>query len=190
MSKRNRTLAVVGLVLSLFIGALAVGQETAGLGSGLAKVLVANFPETWQVEGEVAVRGPVSHAAFLAQRDIQVPPVSRADTTRLVAGGTVTTDGFSAVVLSLTGQIKGEVLRPGTVGVLLLPDDETVEHALDEQGQVLFPMEAIASSVSGRLPYFASEQPRFQVAFPRYRAYFYNTTDKSATVSFFAYLTN
>ncbi len=47
-----------------------------------------------------------------------------------------------------------------------------------------------APSVSGASLYFASEPQRFTVGFPRYRVLVYNTTDKTASVSLHAYLTN
>ena len=189
MTKRPAVF-VAGLGVAVAVVVVAFGQEAVEWGRDALKVVVLNFPATWRVEGEVAVKSPISHATMVALRDVQVSPVARKDTTRLVVAGTVTADGFSSAVLSLTGQIKGEVAKPGTIGALLVPDEEPVIRALDEQGQLLLTMEVVADSVSGRMPYFASDQPRFPVAFERYRVYLYNTTDKTAEVSLFAYLTN
>jgi redox-sensitive bicupin YhaK (pirin superfamily) len=186
--RKVTAVVVVGAIVAA--GVVAFGQEAVEWGRDALKVVVLNFPETWRVEGEVAVKSPISHATMVALRDVQVAPVARKDTTRLVAAGTITAEGFSSAVLSLTGQIKGEVAKPGQVGALLVPDEEPVIRALDEQGQLLLTLEVVADSVSGRMPYFASDQPRFQVAFERYRVYLYNTTDKTAEVSLFAYLTN
>jgi hypothetical protein len=187
MRKGAVVLAIGALVAAALV---AFGQEAVEWGRDALKVVVLNFPSTWRVEGEVAVKSPISHATMVALRDVQVAPVARKDTTRFVAAGTVTSEGFSSAVLSLTGQIKGEVAKPGQVGALLVPDEEPVIRALDEQGQLLLTMEVVADSVSGRMPYFASDQPRFQIAFGRYRVYLYNTTDKTAEVTLFAYLTN
>jgi hypothetical protein len=181
---------VASLGVAVAMAVVAFGQEAVEWGRDALKVVVLNFPSKWLVEGQVEVKSPISHASMIALRDVQVSPVARKDTTRFVAAGTVTADGFSSVVLSLTGQIKGEVAKPGTIGALLVPDEEPVLRALDEQGQLLLTLEVVADSVSGRMPYFASDQPRFQVAFERYRVYLYNTTDKTAEVSLFAYLTN
>jgi redox-sensitive bicupin YhaK (pirin superfamily) len=188
--RRAAVALVASLGVAVAVAVVAFGQEAVEWGRDALKVVVLNFPTTWRVEGEVGVKSPISPATMIALRDVQVSPVARKDTTRLVAAGTVTAQGFSSAVLSLTGQIKGEVAKPGTIGALLVPDEEPVIRALDEQGQLLLTMEVVSESVSGRMPYFASDQPRFQVAFERYRVYLYNTTDKTAEVSLFAYLTN
>ena len=43
---------------------------------------------------------------------------------------------------------------------------------------------------SAASPYFASTANRVLIGFPRYRTYFYNTSDKTVTVNLYAYLTN
>jgi hypothetical protein len=63
-------------------------------------------------------------------------------------------------------------------------------HAFEEKGVMQFATEINAPGVSGAAPYFASQSTRAQVAFPRYRSYFYNTSDKTVTVNLYAYLTN
>jgi len=55
---------------------------------------------------------------------------------------------------------------------------------------MLFSQEVSAAGVSGAQPYFASNQPRAQIGFSRYRTYFYNSTDKAVTVNLFVYLSN
>jgi hypothetical protein len=188
--RKPAALLVAGLGVAVAVAVVAFGQEAVEWGRDALKVVVLNFPATWRVEGEVDVKSPISHATMVALRDVQVSPVARKDTTRLVVAGTITAGGFSSAVLSLTGQIKGEVAKPGTIGALLVPDEEPVLRALDEQGQLFLTLEVAAESVSGRMPYFASDQPRVPVAFERYRVYLYNTTDKTAEVSLYVYLTN
>jgi hypothetical protein len=153
-------------------------------------VRVINFPETQRVAGAVAIQGTIHQAALTAIREIEVwPLVNPGDTRRLVPAGTITTDGFGAVVLSLTGQSKGTLTRAGEVGVILVPDEEPITQALEERSQILFALEVKAAATPGPL-YFSSGQPRFTVAFPRYRVFVYNTTDKTAAVDLYAYLTN
>jgi hypothetical protein len=123
-------------------------------------------------------------------REVTVPPVSPKDTARLVQGGVLPADGFTAMVLGLQGQIKGEVYRPGAVGVFLLPDEEPIVKVFEEKGLMQFATELTAQGVSAASPYFASPANRVQVGFPRYRTYFYNTSDKTVTVNLYAYLTN
>ena len=162
----------------------------AALSQDVQSVFITNFPKVWDVRGTISVEGPVKQAKLAALRDIVVPPVNPKDTVRLVLGGIVESDGFTHMVLSLQGQIKGEIYRPGTVGVYLLPDEEAVVHAFEERGLMQFTAEVAAPGVSVAAPYFASNQNRAPVAFPRYRAYFYNSSDKTVTVNLYAYLTN
>jgi hypothetical protein len=157
---------------------------------GVEQVLVTNFPDLQKVEGEVTVRGPIRQSAQSVIRDVIVPPVGPKDTQRLIVAGTIAADGFSRVVLSLAGQIKGEVVRPGTVGAILLPEEESVLRAFEEKGDTMFPLEVKANCVPGGSPYFSSNQPRFDVGFPRYRVLLYNTTAKTVSVNLYAYLTS
>lgn len=174
--------AVFGMLVLAPVGT-AVTQE-------LQHVFVTNFPSVFKVDGQVNLKGPIKTATLASIQDIIVSPVSPKDTLRLIQGGTITTDGFGAVVLSLTGQTKGEIARAGTVGAILIPDEEAVTRAFDERGLMQFPLEVSAPGVSSASPYFASNQPRYMVGFARYRVLLYNTTDKTVTVSLFAYLSS
>jgi len=81
-------------------------------------------------------------------------------------------------------------VRSGAVGAILVPEEETITTAFDEDGQIQFPLQVSAVLTSLPLRSFASQQERFTVGFPKYRVHLYNTTEKTATVSLFAYLTN
>jgi len=186
MSRSVRNVALilgVGLFLISFPTVRAATSE-------VQRVIVANFPELQRVAGTVAVEGTVRHASFVSIKDVRVPPVDPQETGRLIDGGLVATDGFTAVVLSLSGQTQGKVLRSGMVGAILVPEEETITTAFEEDGQIQFPLEINATLASLPFRSFASQQARFTIAFPRYRVRLYNTTEKSATVSLFAYLTN
>lgn len=161
----------------------AIAQE-------VRSVLVTNFPKVFNVNGTVTIEGPVKHAKFSALRDVTVSPVNPKDSLRLIQGGIVEGDGFTNMVLGLQGQIKGEVFRPGTVGVFLLPDEESIVRAFEEKGLMQFATEVTVPGVSAASPYFASTALRVPIGFPRYRTYFYNTSDKTVTVNLYAYLTN
>jgi len=176
-------LAAASVAFILSPPGVAIAQD-------LQSVFVTNFPKVFEIQGTVNVDGPVKQAKLAALREVVVPPVNPKDTVRLIQGGLVESDGFTAMVLSLQGQIKGEVYRAGTVGVFLLPDEEAIVHAFEEKGLMQFATEVNAAGVSAAAPYFASNSSRAQVAFPRYRTYFYNTSDKTVTVNLFAYLTN
>ena len=173
--------AAVLLLMLIPVGTV-ISQE-------IMEVLVTNFPDPQRVEGTVAVEGPIRNATLVTLSDITVSPVKPTDTTRLISGGSLLTDGFPYLVLSLSGHVKGTVHRPGTVGVILIPDEEPIIRAFDEEGQMQFPLEVTAPAVSGHSPYFASNPSRFTLAFPKYRLFLYNTSDKTVSVTLYAYLT-
>ena len=79
---------------------------------------------------------------------------------------------------------------PGDVGAILLPDEDAVLRAFNEDGKFQFTQEIQASAVSGLSPWFASGQEKFTIGFPRYRIFFYNTTDRTVGVNLYVYLTN
>jgi hypothetical protein len=185
---KKPVLIAAGIVAAAAI--LILAPAGVALSQEVVSVLVTNFPKVFNVAGSVGIDGPVCHSKFVALRDVVVPPVSPKDSIRMVQGGTVTSDGFTAMVLGLQGQIKGDVYRAGTVGVFLLPDEEAIVHAFEERGIMSFATELNAAGVSAAAPYFSSNSNRTQVAFPRYRTYFYNTSDKTVTVNLYAYLTN
>jgi hypothetical protein len=153
-------------------------------------VFVVNFPEVQQVTGKVELGGPTPQSALVRFDEEIVAPVQREDTTALVRGGVLQTEGFVSIVLSLAGQIRADTYRPGQVGAILIPEVEPMTAAFHEAGQFLFPLEVQASAAASGNLYFGSEPKVQALAFPRYRVYFYNSTDRPATVTLFAYLTN
>ena len=181
--------ALVALLLAASL-ALVFSPPGTAIAQEVRSVIVTNFPKVFNINGTVTVEGPVRHARMAALRDVVVPPVNPKETVRLIQGGIVESDGFTAMVLGLQGQIKGEVFRPGTVGVFLLPDEESIVHAFEEKGLMQFATEVTAPGVSAASPYFASTASRVLIGFPRYRTYFYNTSDKTVTVNLYAYLTH
>jgi len=182
--------SVLIALVSAAVAALVLSPVGTALTQEVQTVFVSNFPKVFKVAGTVAIDGPVSHGRFAPLRDVTVPPVNPKETVRLIQGGILESDGFTSMVLGLQGQIKGEVYRPGTVGVFLLPDEESIVKVFEEKGLMQFVSEVNAPGVSAVSPYFTSTTSRIQVAFPRYRTYFYNTSDKTVTVNLFAYLTN
>jgi hypothetical protein len=185
----NKPILIIALLAAATL-AFVVSPPGTAIAQEARSVLVTNFPKIFNVNGTVAVEGPVRHARFDALRDVIVSPVNPKETVRLIQGGTVESDGFTDMVLGLQGQIKGQVFRPGTVGVFLLPDEESIVRAFEEKGVMQFATEVNAPGVSSGSPYFASTSIRVQVGFPRYRTYFYNPSDKTVTVNLYAYLTN
>ena len=170
--------------------AFVLSPQGSAIAQEARQVLVTNFPKVFPVNGTVVIEGPVKHAKFAALREVTVSPVNPKDTVRLIQGGIVESDGFTDMVLGLQGQIKGDVFRSGAVGVFLLPDEEAIVRAFEEKGVMQFATEVIAPGVATGSSYFASSSTRSPIGFPRYRTYFYNSTDKTVTVNLYAYLTN
>jgi hypothetical protein len=156
----------------------------------MEEVLVMNFPDPQRVEGTVSVEGTIRSGELVAFSDITVSPVKPEDTNRLINAGVLDADGFQHVVLSLVGQTRGEVLKTGSVGVILLPDQAPIRRAFFEDGDILVPMRLNAQTEAGPPSFFGSEPLRQTLAFPRYQVYLYNTTDKTVSVTFYAYLTS
>ena len=184
----RRWITVTLVVAAVLLFALGPWGEVAS--QAIRQVIVTNFPDLQHIDGEVEVRGPVRLSKLVVLENITVPPVQPTDNTRWIDGGVVITDGFPRVVLSLHGVVKGMVLRSGSVGAILVPNEQSIQEAFDEQGLVHFSLNVIANGVSSKTPYFASPQPVHTVAFSEYKVWLYNSTDKTVTVSLFAYLTD
>lgn len=173
--------------------ALALGIA-AGLpvpeAAEVTPVVVTNFPEVQRIDGAVSIQGPIA-AASLERIDGQlVSPVDRGAALRLDPLGEVTTDGSTAMVVSLVGEVQGAVDRRGTLGVVLVPDDAVVGRALRQDGAVLFPLEVTTEVPLGEPGWIHAASKRFVVAFPGYRVYLYNSSDKTVATTVYVYLTN
>ncbi len=186
----SRRIVVPSILFGLLIIVFVFTPTGDALSQQVRRVIVTNFPRVQLVTGEVEIRNPVRLAKLVTFEDIIVAPVPPTETTRLVEAGVLQTEGFPRVVLSLHGIVKGQVLSTGEVGVILVPEQPSIQEAFDEQGQVHFAMRTAARGVSSATPYFASDQAEFTVGFQAYKIYLYNTTDKTITANLFAYLTN
>jgi hypothetical protein len=186
--RKTTWLATIGLAaaaLALLL-LLPVGQA---ISSEIVQVVITNWPTTQAVKGEMVVTAPVPMATEVSILEIVVPPVPRGETTRLIHAGRVVTDGFPSIVLSLHGEVRGQVQKPGSVGVILLPEEKSIQDAFNDQGVIHFALETEAPGINSKTPYFASRQPRYTVAFTSYTVLLYNTTDKTVTANVYAYLT-
>lgn len=113
--------------------------------------------------------------------------IQRNDVTQLIDAGSIETDGFTEMVFSFGGEFKEGVPSSGTLGAILLPDEEIVDYLLRNEGHFAFPME-VKFDVTGLSSHvFLSHQQTAKIGFPRYRIYFYNETHSAATVSLFVY---
>lgn len=184
----SRVPRIALLVVSAAVVGWLLSPQGPAVAQELREVFVLNWPDVQRVTGEVTVEGPIQLASSTAIEDLIVGPVPRNRTTRLFDAGTLDVDGFGHVVLSLLGQTKGQVTQVGTVGVILVPDHETVLEAFFQRGEALFAL-TVEAPAGGASPYFASTPHRAEVAFPRYRVFLWNATDKSAEVDLYAYRT-
>jgi len=166
------------LLAAAFLPVAAPAQE---------KVVVVNLPEVQEVAGTVSVEAPLPQTKIVRVGGTVVVPVGLDDTTALVSGGTLDSDGFRSVVLSIAGQVQADRFSEGSVGALLIPEEETVLRAFEESGEVLFPLR-VEASANPQADYFSSAAAPLTLGFPRYRIYFFNTTDRSARVELYAYL--
>jgi hypothetical protein len=186
---KRGSIAVLLLLAGLAAGAWLTSAPPA-TSQEVSFVRVTNFPAVQKIDGKVEIDGPIRLAKLASLREITLPPVRSDQTTRWVDGGVVETGGFPNVVLSLNGEIKGELTKPGSIVAVLIPTEKSVIDAFDEKGVVQFALNVAAMGQTGAQPYFASEQPRYTVGFDAYRVYLYNETDKTVTANLFAYLTN
>jgi len=184
---RNRALAVAALGAVLLLSQAPAPSSSA---EDLDQVVVTNFPKVQQVAGSVRVAAPVPQSELVRRLDVIVPPVDRAATTQLVDAGIVEAAGFTHAVLSLRGEVQGNLTQPGTAGALLVPQEDPVIRALQEEGHFEFALEVQAAVTRDHRGTFASDQPRFALGFPRYRLLLYNTSDRSVEADVYVYLTN
>lgn len=150
-------------------------------------VTVSNLESPHPVKGDLRVSTPIPHSDMAQLTDVIVAPATRHDTGLWADAGTLTTDGFTTVVLSMHGQLKGTPSSPGTVHLVLVPEEESILRALGE-GELHLSLEAIAETGPRTSLYFSGARARLPIGFPSYRVFLYNTTDRSAAVNIFAYL--
>lgn len=184
----NRSFCMLMVLTVLFIPA-TLRTSRAEL-SQPQEVRVNNFPETQQIRGSVSIEGPLSHAKFFKREGILVPPSRRNELSELVHAGVIDTDGYTSVQINMQGEVRSDTFSTGKAGVLLVPDEGPVLRSLREAKRVQFPLEAFALLKSGESSFFESEPSVQRVAFPRYRIYLYNTSNKSTDMSVYLYLTN
>lgn len=187
--RQQLALASLGLA-AVFVVLLTVwSPETLSQGpETLAPVQVVNFPDIQRIEGSVSIRDFVPHTRFVqSSRDVVVSPVERTQTSDLIGGGVLETDGFTRLTFSLAGLVKGNVGTPGRLGALLVPDVEIARDAFLEEELYLFHVE-ISADLTRTSTFVASDPVTVPVAFPRYRVYLYNTSDRAVGARLFTYL--
>jgi hypothetical protein len=143
-----------------------------------------------QVKGAVSIDGTMSHSRYLKREGLTVPTSRRNEVSELTHAGIVETEGFTSISVNLQGEIKSGSFVPGTVGVVLIPDEEPVLRSLREAKRVQFPIETVAHAGSGDTTFSNAEQVQQRVVFPRYRIFLYNTINKAVEANVYLYLSN
>jgi hypothetical protein len=156
----------------------------------MQEVRVINFPKVQPISGTVEMNKPAPSTTLLRISEAVVAPADPADAINLVSAGTLEAHGFRSAVLSLAGQIKSNYPGSGAIGALLVPDTEFFKRAFEEDGEALLSIRIEAPVDSENGTYFATTQPQEHLAFPVYRVYFFNTTERPASVDLYAYLAN
>jgi hypothetical protein len=159
-------------------------------GAEVAAVAVTNFPEVQRIDGAVSIAGPLISGSLQRVDEVVVSPVNRRAATRMDSQGMVDTEGFTSMVVSLVGEVQGSVDRDGALGVVLVPDDRVINRALRQDSVVLSPLEVAVEIPLGTPGWINAESKSFQIAFPSYQVYLYNTSDKTVATTVYVYLTN
>jgi hypothetical protein len=185
----NRSRRITAIILCCLVIILALFSSRARSAEKL-NVHVDNLPETLQIKGAVSVEGPVSHTHFVKKEAIVVPPSRRAEPSEMAHAGSIESNGFTAVTLSFQGEVKGGSAGAGTVGVLLIPDEEPIVRAFREARRLQFAIECVSTLKSGDPSFFNADQVHQRLTFPRYKVFLYNTTNKTVEANLFMTLTN
>lgn len=174
------------LLLVAFIlwpGGEAVSQQ-------VREVWIANFPSPQEIQGNVSIKEPIPSSKLFRREGIVVPPVPRHQTTSLISGGVIDTESFTHITLSLQGDVRGAQPREGHAGAVLVPDETPILRAFNEDSRFQFALEAIAPIIAAEGAWIHSDSETLELAFPRYRIYFYNTSNRTVELNLYGYLKN
>lgn len=153
----------------------------------MGDVHVKNFPDLQQIRGSVAIEGATK---YIKKEGLVVPTSRRTEMSEMFYAGTIETDGYTSILISLQGEIRSDTFSSGTIGVLLIPDEKPILRALRDAKRIQFPVECSVHTKSGDSVFFESEQVQRRIAFSRYQMYLYNTANKSVEANVFVYLSN
>ena len=176
------------ITIAVLVGALSVvalSQSEIG-----QQVTVSNFPTTYEVHGTVSVIGTINHSQYIKREGIVVTTSHRNELAELIPAGTLDATGFTSVTLSLQGEVKSSATADGTVGLLLLPDEEPVLRALREARRVEFPVETSCQLTRGTSAFFDSASITQPIGFARYKIFLYNTAPHAVEANIYVLLKN
>jgi hypothetical protein len=185
----TKTITVNNL-LTVMAPLVLVLLSTFSLAAEPLDVKVKNFPETQRVKGSVSIDGIVSHGRSQKFEGLVVPSSRRNELSEIVFAGSVDTEGFTTVSISLQGEVKSSNFTAGSVGVMLVPDEEPIMRIFREGKQVQLPIETAIPLAAGASEYFSRQELPQRVAFPRYRVYLFNTLNRTTEANVYLYLAN
>jgi hypothetical protein len=183
VSMKISALRIAGAALC----AIALPPASASAQEGWIRII--NFPEVQTVRGGVEIAEPIPSNEMVRLGGSTVTTVKRHQTNRLIAGGVLETGPFTAVRLSLGGFVEGTPPEPATIGAVLVPDEDFVLEALKE-GVYLFPIEVTIGIPQESLPYVGTASETHQLAFTRYKVYYYNSGQRTVKTQLYAFLMN
>ncbi len=93
-------------ILSLVAVGVLASVTTLGV-QELTQTFVVNLKDPHPIEGDVNVLSPFPHSDMASMIDVVVAPATREQTGLWTDGGPLETSGFTSVVLSLHGQLRG-----------------------------------------------------------------------------------
>ncbi len=193
MNPRFRTAAPCVRLRLAYVSAqvlIALAARTLPAQQEIQRVEVVNLPAVQKVEGSVGIAAPAPHSALVKEERVLVSPGRRTNPSDHLLVARLDASGFTRLVLSLHGRLGHRTIRPGEVGLVLIPDEEELVKAFLEDGQRFFSVEATARVAQSGPVHFAAPQVEASLGFPRYRVYAVNTTDHSVEIDVYAYLVN
>jgi len=136
------------------------------------------------VSGSAAAQGAFDNGLRVFE-GISVGAAERDEPARMTEGGVLSVDGASAMVVTLSGELKGRAERAGIIGVFLLPDLPAFDGLYRSRGVFLPVAEVTAAAGKDGAAHFVATSKRLDVGFPRYRIFFFNTTGTRAAVNLY-----
>lgn len=193
----SKALAYEILFLLILVPTLAYSAEKYAPGETI-DVNVKNFPDTQKIKGSVAVEGgsvgvegTIKHSRFVKWTGVMVQdPARRLDLDQMVRLGSIETDGFTSIFVSLQGEVYNGDFQAGTIGVLLVPNEPAIYRAIREAHQIQFHIETICELKAGNSPFFSAPQVHQNITFPNYAVYIYNTLNRAFEANVFLYLSH
>lgn len=188
MSPRSLPALAALLIATLAVGVLLAQDRFRD--PEQRSVYVSNLENPHPIEGRVGIKGTVHHSKFERFPDLTISPAQRHETTQFTEVGTLETDGFTGMTLSVHAQIKDNVFTDGEIGVVLLPEEDSIVRSFQFDGEIHLSLEAKAPAAMSEGSYASGSEANLRVGFPQYRVLLYNTTGRAAAVNVWAYLTN